>query len=199
MLSLRRTSCVVLVKPVNKLGNNDIIFEKNKLCSACQAGNTHPTKSVMSTSRPLELLHIDLFGPTTYGSIGGNSYDLVVVDDYSRYTWVFFLCYKSNMFSIFKGFAKRAKNKFDFKIKKNRSDNGSEFKNSKIEDYCDEKGVKHEFSSKYTPQQNGVVERTNQTLNDMARSMLSEYNILDSFWAEPINTACHASNRLYCH
>jgi hypothetical protein len=69
---------------------NDIIFEKNKLCSACQAGkqvgNTHPTKSVMSTSRSLELLHMDLFGPTTYRSIGGNSYDLMVVDDYSRYT-----------------------------------------------------------------------------------------------------------------
>jgi transposase InsO family protein len=136
--------------------NNDIIFEKNKLCSACQAskhdGNTHPTKSVMSTSRPFELLHMDLFGPTTYRSIGGNSYDLVVVDDYSRYTWVFFLSEKSNVFSIFKGFAKRAKHEFDFKIKKIRSDNGSKVKNSRVEDYCDEKGVKHEFSAKYTPQ-----------------------------------------------
>jgi hypothetical protein len=69
---------------------NDIVFEKNKLCSACQAGkqvgNTHSTKSVLSTSRPLELLHMDLFGPTTYRSIGENSYCLVVVDDYSRYT-----------------------------------------------------------------------------------------------------------------
>jgi hypothetical protein len=66
--------------------NSDIIFEKNKLYSACQAskqvGNTHPTKSVMSTLRSLELLHMDLFGPTTYRSIGGNSYGLVVVDDY---------------------------------------------------------------------------------------------------------------------
>jgi hypothetical protein len=74
---------------------NDIVFEKNKLCSACQAGkqvgNTHPTKSVVSTSRSLELLHMDLFGPTTYRNIGGNSYCLFVVDDYSRYTWVFFL------------------------------------------------------------------------------------------------------------
>jgi hypothetical protein len=103
------------------------------------------------------------------------------------------------VFSIFKGFAKRAKNEFDYKIKKIGSDNGSECKNSRIEDYCDEKGIKHEFSAKYTPQQNGVVERKNQTLLDMVRSMLSEYNVLDSFWAEAINTACHASNRLYCH
>jgi transposase InsO family protein len=105
---------------------------------------------VISTSRPLKLLHMNLFGPITYRSIGGNSYALVVVDDYSGYTWVFFLGDKSNVFSIFKRFAKRAENEFDFKIKKIRSDNGSEFKNSRIEDYCDEKGVKHEFSAKYT-------------------------------------------------
>jgi transposase InsO family protein len=182
--------------------NNDIIFEKYKLCSACQAGkkvgNTYPTKSVMSTSRSLKLLHMNLFGPTTYRSIGENSYDLIVVDDYSRYTWVVFLSDKSNVFSIFKGFAKRAENKFDFKIKKIRSDNGPEFKNSKIEDYCDEEGVKHEFSAKYTPQQNEVVERKNWTIIDMTRLMLLEYNVSDSFWAEAINTACHASNRLYC-
>jgi transposase InsO family protein len=136
--------------------NNDIIFEKNKLCSSCQGGkhvgNMHPTKSVMSTSRPLKLLHMDLFGPTTYRSICVNNYDFVVVDDYSRYTWVFFLSDKSNVFSIFKGFAKRVENEFDFKIKKIRSDNDSEFKKSKIEDYCYEKRVKHEFSTKYTPQ-----------------------------------------------
>jgi transposase InsO family protein len=88
-------------------------FEKNKLCSACQAGkqdgNTHPTKSVMCTSRPLELLHMDLFGPTTYRSIGENIYGLVVVDDYSRYTWVLFLSDKSNVFSIFKGLGKKLK------------------------------------------------------------------------------------------
>jgi transposase InsO family protein len=103
------------------------------------------------------------------------------------------------VFSIFKGFAKRAENEFDFKVKKIRSDNSSEFKNSRIEDYCDEKGVKHEFLAKYTLEQNGVVERKNRTLIDMARSMLLEYNISDTFWAEVINTACHASNRLYCH
>jgi transposase InsO family protein len=85
------------------------------------------------------------------------------------------------VFSIFKGFAKRAENKFDFKVKKIRSDNGSEFKNSKIEDYCDEKGIKHEFSSKYTPEQNGFVERKNRTLIDIARLMLSEYNVSDNF------------------
>ena len=82
-------------------------------------------------------------------------------------------------------------------MKKVRSDNGSEFRNTRVAELCDEKRIKHEFSTKYTPEQNGLVERKNRTLIDMARSMLSEYNISDSFWAEAINTACHASNRLY--
>jgi hypothetical protein len=77
------------------------------------------------------------------------------VDDYLRYTWVFFLSDKSNVFSIFKGFAKRAENEFDFKIKKIRCDNDSEFKNSRIEEYCNEQGIKYEFLAKYTRQQNG--------------------------------------------
>ena len=87
-------------KQLNRLLKHDLVvglknvkFEKDKLCSACQAGkqvaNTHPTKSVMSTERSLELLHMDFFGPTIYRSIGENCYCLVVVDDYSRYTWVF--------------------------------------------------------------------------------------------------------------
>jgi hypothetical protein len=76
-------------------GLKDVKFEKNKLCSSCEAGkqvaNTHPYKSQMSIHRPLELLHMDLFGPTSFVSIGGNSYCLVIVDDYSRFTWVYFL------------------------------------------------------------------------------------------------------------
>ena len=76
-------------------GLKDVVFEKDKLCSACQAGkqvaNTYPTKAYMSTTRVLELLHMNLFGPITYKSLGGNLYFLVIVDDYSRYTWVFFL------------------------------------------------------------------------------------------------------------
>ena len=80
-----------------------------------------------------------------------------------------------------------------------RSDNGSEFKNTRVDELCDEFGIKHQFSVKYTPQSNGLVERKNRTLIDMARSMLSEYNVSQSFWAEAINTACNCSNCLYCH
>ena len=97
------------MKQLNKLikhdlvrGLKDVTFEKDKLCSACQAGkqvgNTHPKKSMMSTSKAFELMHMDLFGPTTYTSIGGNKYGFVIVDDFTRYTWVFFLGDKSDVF-----------------------------------------------------------------------------------------------------
>jgi hypothetical protein len=94
---------------------------------------------------------------------------------------------------------KRAQNEFGLRIKKIRSDNGTEFKNSQIEGFLDEEGIKHEFSSPYTPQQNGVVERKNRTLLDMARTMFDEYKTPDRIWAEVINTACYSVNRLYLH
>jgi hypothetical protein len=85
------------------------------------------------------------------------------------------------------------------RIKKIRSDNGTEFKNSQIEGFLKEEGIKHELYSPYTPQQNGVVERKNRTLLDMARTMVEEYKTSDQFWAEEINTACYSINRLYLH
>jgi hypothetical protein len=98
-----------------------------------------------------------------------------------------------------KGFLRQAQNEFGLRIKKIRSDNGTKFKNSQIEGFLEEEGIKHVFSSPYTPQQNGVVERKNRTLLDMARTMLDEYKTSDWFWAEAINTACYAINRLYLH
>jgi transposase InsO family protein len=184
-------------------GSKDVIFEKDKLCSACQdrkqVGNTHLKKSMMSTSKAFELLHMNLFGPTTYTSIGGNKYGFMIVDDFSRYTWVFFLVDKSDAFTTFKTFIKIIHNEFETTIKKVRSDNGSEFKNTRVDELCDEFGIRYQFLAKYTPQSNGLVERKNRTLIDMVRSMLSEYNISHSFWGKATNTACYYSNRLYCH
>ena len=141
------------MKQLNKLikhdlvrGLKDVTFEKDKLCSACQArkqvGNTHPKKSMMSTSTTFELLHMDLFGPTTYTSTGGNKYGFVIMDDFTRYTWVFFLVHKSDVFATFKTFIKRIHNAFKRTIKKVRSDNKSELKNTRIDDLCDEFGIR---------------------------------------------------------
>jgi transposase InsO family protein len=121
------------------------------------------------------------------------------VDDYSRFTWVFFLQEKSQTQETLKRFLRWAQNEFRLRIKKIRSDNGTKFKNSRIEGFLEEEGIKHEFSSPYTPQQNGVVERKVRTLLDMARTMLDEYKTPDRFWVEAINTACYSINRLYIH
>jgi transposase InsO family protein len=126
-------------------------------------------------------------------------YGLVIVDDFSRFTWVFFLRDKSKTQGTLKRFLRRAQNEFELKVKKIRSDNGTEFKNLQVEEYLEEEGIKHEFSAPYTPQQNGVVEMKIRTLIDMARTMLGEYKTPERFWSEDMNTAYHAINRLYLH
>ena len=90
---------------------------------------------------------------------------------------------------IFKIFVKQAQNEFESNIVKVRSDNGTEFRNTQVEELCNDMGIKHEFSSTYTPQQNRVVERKNKTLITLARAMLDDYGISQRFWAEAINTA----------
>jgi transposase InsO family protein len=191
-----------LLKGEHILGLTNVHFEKDRICSACQAEKQvrvhHPHKNIMTTDRPLELLHMDLFGPIANISISGSKYFLVIVDDYSHFTWVFFLQEKSQTQETLKGFLRRAQNKFRLRIKRIRSNNGTKFKNSQIEGFLEDEGIKHEFSSPYT-QQNGVVERKNRTLLDMARTMLDEYKTLSRFWAEAINIVCYSINRSYLH
>jgi transposase InsO family protein len=101
---------------------------------------------------------------------------------------------KSDVFVTFKSFVKGIHNEFEITIKRVRSDNGSEFKNTRIDELYNEFGIIHQFSAKYTSQSNDLVERKNRTLIDMARSMLSEYSVSQSFWAKAINTACYYIN-----
>jgi transposase InsO family protein len=153
----------------------------------------------MTTTGPLKMLHMDLFGPVTYISIGGNKYDLVIIDDYSRFTWVFFLQDKSETEEMLKKFLRMPQNEFDAKVKKIRSDNDTEFKNNQVQDFLYEEDIKHVFSAPYSPQQNGVAKRKNCTLIEMTRIMLDKYKTSDQFWVEAINMACHATTRLYLH
>ena len=107
-----------LVKHNLVRGLKDVVFEKDKLCSSCHASkqvrNTHPKKSMMSTSKAFDLLHMDLFGPTQYTSIGENKYGFVIVDNYTRYTSAFFIVDKSDVFATFKSFVKDIHNEFPF-------------------------------------------------------------------------------------
>ncbi|KAK1619239.1 hypothetical protein QYE76_024756 [Lolium multiflorum] len=191
----------LLLKGEHIVGLTGISFEKDRVCSACVAGKQlkkkHPIKSIVTTSRPLELLHLDLFGPSHYDTLGGSKYGLVIVDDYSRYSWVFLLKSKDETHREFIIFAKKAQRMYESEIKAIRTDNGTEFKNYTMQEFVDDEGIKHEFSAPYTPQQNGVVERKNRTIIEMARTMLSEFNSPHNFWGEAISTAVHYSNRLF--
>jgi transposase InsO family protein len=123
---------------------------------------------------------------STHRKIGHFSYI-----NYSCFTWVFFLQDKSETQETLKRFLRHAQNEFELKVKKIRSDNGSEFKNLQVEKYLEEEGIKHEFSAPYMPQQNGVMERKNRMLIDMARTMLGGYKTPERFWTEAMNTVCH--------
>ncbi|KAK1651987.1 hypothetical protein QYE76_069792 [Lolium multiflorum] len=179
----------------------NVSFAKDRVCRACVEGkmhdSPHPSKTIISSKRILELLHVDLFGPVTHASLGAKKHCLVIVDDYSRYTWVYFLKTKDETQQIFIDFATEVQRQHNLLIMAIRSDNGSEFKNYTLNDFLSDEGIRHQYSAAYTPQQNGVAERKNRTLMDMARSMMAEYKSRYNFWAEAISTACHSSNRLY--
>jgi transposase InsO family protein len=121
---------------------------------------------------------MDLVGPARVRSVGGKWYVLVVVDDYSRYACVFFLEDKSETFGFVRDLIVRLKNKrHGNAIRAIRSDNGLEFKNSRFDAFCRNLGLEHQYSTPYVPPQNGVVERKNRTLCEMARTMLDEHSI----------------------
>ncbi|GJR50839.1 putative ribonuclease H-like domain-containing protein [Tanacetum coccineum] len=146
-------------KTLNKLVRGNLvrglpskIFENNHTCVACQKGKQHKasckTKTVSSISQPLQMLHMDLFGPTFVKSLMKKVYCLVVTDDYSRFSWVFFLATKDETSEILKTFITGIENLIYLKVKVIRCDNGTEFKNKVMNQLCDMKGIKREFSAK---------------------------------------------------
>nr|GEV35331.1 retrovirus-related Pol polyprotein from transposon TNT 1-94 [Tanacetum cinerariifolium] len=161
---------------INNLVKNNFVqglpkmkFEKDHLCSECEQGKIHRKhhkfKKGFASSKRLYLLHMDLCGSMRVQSINGKRYLLVVVDDYSRYTW------------------------------RIRTDNATEIKNKTLAKFFDEVGISQQFSAARTPQQNGIVERRNRTLVEAARTMLTFANLPLFIWAEAITTACFTQNR----
>ncbi|KAJ0458572.1 putative RNA-directed DNA polymerase [Helianthus annuus] len=195
------------LRKMNHLVHNDLVlgvhikgFHLEGECISCVKGKqkkkSHPKKQVNSVSRPLERIHMDLFGPVNVKSITGDTYCLVVTDDYSRFSWVSFLKTKVETFDSLMALFKKIENLYQRRIKRIRSDNSTEFKNNKMEEFCDERGILHEFSAPYTPQQNGVAERKNRTLIETARTMLADSKLPINFWAEAVSAACYTLNRV---
>ena len=175
-----------------------VMFNADGLCDACQKAKQRRTsfknKTESSIDEPLHLLHLDLFGPVNVLSISKKRYALVIVDEFTRYTWVYFLFRKDETPGIILEHVKLMENNSAYKVKILRSDNGTEFKNSQMNDLCKHKGITHQFSAPGTPQQNGVVERKNRTLIEAGRTMLEEANLPTYFWEEAINTVCFTQN-----
>ncbi|GKB84097.1 putative ribonuclease H-like domain-containing protein [Tanacetum coccineum] len=145
---------------------------------------------------PLELLHMDLFGPVSVESINKKKYCLVVTDDCSKFSWVFFLAYKDETYDMLHDLIVGLENRLRHKVKTIRCDHGTEFKNQLMNEFCAKKGIKREYSIARTPQQNGVAERKNRTLIEAARTMLADSLLPIQFWAEAVNTACYVLNRV---
>nr|GEY63727.1 hypothetical protein [Tanacetum cinerariifolium] len=180
------------VKIINKLVRHNLVrglpiksFDNDHSCTACLKGKQHKasckSKLVNFVTKPIHTLHMDLFCPTFVSSISHKWYCLVVIDDFSRFTWIFFLRTKDETSGILKKFINEIENLKDLKVKINRCDNGGEFKNKEMNDFCSQKGIKREFSNARTPQQNDVDERRNRTLIEAARTITPAIGFLKPF------------------
>nr|GFC45121.1 hypothetical protein [Tanacetum cinerariifolium] len=180
-------------------GLSNLKFEKDHLCSACAMGKstkkTYKPKSEDTNQEKLYLLHMDLCGPMRVESINGKKYILVIVDDYSRFTWVKFLRSKDETPMFIIKFLKMIQVRLNVPVRRIRTDNGTEFVNQTLRDYYEDVGISHETSGVRSPQQNGVVERRNRTLIEAARTMLIYAQAPLFLWAEAVATACFTQNR----
>nr|GEZ37108.1 hypothetical protein [Tanacetum cinerariifolium] len=182
-----------LVKGLPKLK-----FEKDHLCSACAMGKstrkTHKPKSEDTNQEKLYLLHMDLCGPMHVESVNGKKYILVIVDDYSRFTWVKFLRSKDETSDFIIKFLKMIQVRLKVPVRRIRTDNGTEFVNHTLRDYYEEVGISHETSVARSSQQNRVVGRRNRTLIEAACTMLIYAQAPLFLWAEAVATACFTQN-----
>ncbi|GJU12072.1 retrovirus-related pol polyprotein from transposon TNT 1-94 [Tanacetum coccineum] len=195
---------------INDLARKDLVrglprlkFEKDHLCSACQLGkskkHTHKPKTENTNLEVLNTLHMDLCGPMRVQIINGKKYILVIVDDYSRFTWVKFLRSKDETPEVVIKFLKQIQVGLNKTIRYIRTDNGTEFVNKDLTAYYEHVGIFHQKAVPRTPQQNDVVERQNRTLVEAARTMLIFSKAPMFLWAEAVATACYTQNRSLIH
>jgi hypothetical protein len=176
-----------------------IMKPTNTLCKHCQQGKKTKTRfksKEYSMKRPLEIVHTDLVRPTKTKGLKGEKYFMLLVDDYTRMTALFFLKNKSKDFENFKIYKEMFENEMDSKIKCLRPDNGGDFTSKEFMDYCNNHGIKRQFFVARTPQHNGFVERKNITLQEMARTMLMDSKLTYIFWTQIVHTIFHIQNRV---
>jgi transposase InsO family protein len=154
-------------------------FESALVCAPCRHGKmivvSHSLVNTVMTEHPGQLLHMDTVGPSWVRFICGKWYVFVIIDDFSRYSWVFFLESKDELFEHFQSLALRLNNEHLNCLKVICSDNGTEFRNASFDEFCLEHGIDQQLFTPRVPQQNGVMKRKNRTLVEMSRMMLDEH------------------------
>jgi transposase InsO family protein len=150
-----------------------------------------PQQSSFRAKERLELVHGDLCGPVTPATPGGRRYFLLLIDDLSRYMWVVVLCRKGEVADAIRRAQATAEAKCGHKLRVLRNDNDDEFVS-----YCMDEGVQRHYSASYSPQQNDIIERHNQTAVGMARALLKQREMPTVFWGEVVVTTVYILNRL---
>ena len=155
------------------------------LCEGCIFGQQHresfPTRKSIRAKAPLEIFHSYLCGPMKTPSILGSHYMLTFIDDFTRKVWVYFLKYKSEVFEMFFHFKALVEKQSGQYIKVLRNDRGGEYISKDFLRFFKENGIHKKFTTRYTPQQNGVAERKNRTIMEMVRSMLKEKHLPNEY------------------
>lgn len=170
-------------------------------CEGCLVGkqtrNPFPAQTNYRAKRKLELIHGDLCGPVSPPTPSGNRYFMLLVDDYSKVMWVYLLKSKDEAFQTFKNFRKLVENETGEKLKTFRTDRGGEFLSNQFTMYCKETGLHRHYTSPYSPQQNGVVERRNRTVLEMVRCNLKTMEMPNVLWGEAVSHSVYVLNRAH--
>ncbi|KAC9923458.1 hypothetical protein E3N88_45065 [Mikania micrantha] len=193
IVSALRLSTQELVQGVPK------ITHPSQVCDCCLAGKQirlpFPKETQFRAEHPLDLVYAEVCGPIQPETKGGNRYLLLIVDDNSRYMWPFLIRTKAEVFERFKEFKESTELEYGKKIKGLRTDNGGEFNSQAFKTLCAESGMHHQLTAPYSPQQNGVVERRNQTIMSMTRCLLKPMNLPQDLWGEAVRHALYILNR----
>ncbi|GJR85452.1 integrase, catalytic region, zinc finger, CCHC-type containing protein [Tanacetum coccineum] len=194
-LSLRKFDGIPLLFSIVKGVENQVLSYGIVVCLISNFGSIKSSCTHGLVTRKLYLLHMDLCGPMRVASVNGKKYILVIVDDYSRFTWVKCLRSKDEAPAFIINFLKMIQVRLKETVRRIRTDNGTEFVNQTLREYYEKVGISHETSVARSPQQNGVVERRNRTLIEAARTMLIYAKAPLFLWAEAVATACYTQNR----
>ncbi|MCO5563189.1 hypothetical protein L7F22_016826 [Adiantum nelumboides] len=173
------------------------------VCEGCVLGKMHrfafSQDGFVRATRKLQLVHSDVCGPMRTPSVGNSLYFVTFIDDFSRFCWVYPLNAKSDVFAIFQHYVSMVENETGCKVQTLRTDRGGEYMSGEFKDFLGKKGIKHQCTMPYTPQQNGVAKRKNGSLMEMARCMLKAKSLPHKLWMEAVACVAHVLNRCPTH